>query len=90
MRADVTGAFRVDVEVGRLATDASGRIRLTASGFSQGPAVEPRQVLLPALGGLGSALHVGWRAFPGAAQRHLHNAGTGRAIQGKPDDATRN
>lgn len=79
--ADVGGVFNGDVEVRTLTTDVSGRIRLTACGFLQGPAVQPRPVFLAAQGWLGAALHVGWRAFPGAAQRHLHNAGTGRVAQ---------
>lgn len=79
--ADVSGVFNVHVEVRTLTTHASGRIRLTAFGFLQGPAVEPRRVFLTALGWLSSALHLGWRAFPGAAQRHLHDAGTGRVEQ---------
>lgn len=61
-----------------LATNVSGQILLTASAVLQGPAVQPRQVLLPAVGWLSAAVHVGGGALPGAAQRHLHHAGTGR------------
>lgn len=75
---DVIGVLKVDVEVRTLTTNVSGRILLNVFGLSQGPAVQPRQVFLPALGWLSSALHMGRRTFPGAAQRHVHNAGTGR------------
>lgn len=75
---DVIGVLKVDVEVRTLTTNVGGRIRLNVFGLPQGPAVQPRQVLLPALGWLSSALHMGRRTFPGAAQRHVHNAGRGR------------
>lgn len=75
---DVIGVLKVDVEVRTLTTNVSGRILLNVFGLPQGPAVQPRQVFLPALGWLSSALHMGRRTFPGAAQRHVHNAGTGR------------
>lgn len=67
----------LEVEVRTLNTDVSGLFRLNVFGLPQGPAVQPWQVILPAAGWLSSALHVDWRTFPGAAQRHLHNAGTG-------------
>lgn len=70
---------------GHSPADVSGRVLLTAFGFLQGPAVQPGRVFLAALGWLSSALHVGGRAFPGAAQRHLHDAGTGKVEQSEHD-----
>lgn len=47
-------------------------------GVSQGSDVQPQRFFLWALGWIISALHVVRRAFPGAAQWHLHNSRTGR------------